>query len=98
MSMASETFEQAVERLRGLGFEFDRPVAELDGWQFGEAVRILEDDEDNGIFEGAEGWIGFERVGSAEYHTERVQPVFYEQHYDSGNEVSLDNIEAVARG
>jgi hypothetical protein len=40
------TFEEAKAHVEAIiGDEFDRPIEELDGWKFGERVRVLDDDE-----------------------------------------------------
>lgn len=77
------------------GFTSDRPVAELHGWHYGERVRAIEDDDDNGIFAGDEGYLIIEEVGSPQHNNVRISTGFIADGYDSDNEVSLNNIEAV---
>jgi hypothetical protein len=73
-----------------------RPVPEYQGWPFGIRVRAISDqDESSSVYEGDEGWLGFEECGSAERGNLRVQPVLYMDEYDGGNDVSLDNLEIV---
>lgn len=89
-----ETFEQAVARVSGF-MEVGHPIKELDGWKFGERVRVLEDDGDEGIFAGDEGVLVLEIVGSEEFHNERICASFITDGCDGGGEVDLGNIEAV---
>lgn len=90
------TLDEAVAAVeKATGFAADRPVAELHGWHYGERVRILEDDDEHGIFAGDEGWLIFEEVGAVEYHNLRVSAGFVPDGQDSGDEVSLDNLESV---
>jgi hypothetical protein len=62
------TFEEAKAHVEAIiGDEFDRPIEELDGWKFGERVRVLDDDERNGVYEGDEGVLLISEVGAPEY-------------------------------
>lgn len=45
----------------------ERKVEEYEGIYFGQKARVLEDDEENGVFEGDEGRIIIEKLGAAEY-------------------------------
>ena len=87
-----ETFEQAVARIRKLT-EVERPVASKAGFIFGQRVRVLEDDEDNGIFAGDEGWLVIEEVGAAEYHNIRTVLGFLADGLDCANTIASDNLE-----
>jgi AcrR family transcriptional regulator len=96
MAMTDEQFEAKVKELRDKGFDVDDPVREYKDWTFGTRVRAVSNaDEDTGVYDGDEGYLGLERVGSAERGTERVQPVLYGEHHSEGLDVSLDNIEPV---
>lgn len=76
------------------GYEPDRPVDNAYDLNFGERVRVIEDDEDNGVYSGDEGYVILETVGSAEYHNERTWLGLLIDGYDSPVDVEPDNIES----
>lgn len=71
----------------------ERAMPEHAGFSFGDRVRVLEDDEDRGLFEGAEGVLIIEQVGAPEYNNVRTALYFVEDGMESGNEVHADDIE-----
>lgn len=79
----------------GTACDIDRPVAEYEGWHFGERVRVIEDDEEAGAFEGDEGWLTLEMVGAPEHGNERVSAGFLGEGMADPIEISLDSIEAM---
>ena len=69
-------------------------VAEYEGWKTGDKIRVLEDDEEEGVWEGNEGTLELEIVGSPDYGNERVSFAIVQDGVDP-LEVQPDNIEAV---
>jgi hypothetical protein len=47
-------------------------VKEYEGFTFGERVRVLEGDDDEGVYEGDEGTVIIETLGSAELGSART--------------------------
>lgn len=91
-----EPFEQAKERLGKYLDDRDRAVDEMDGWHFGESVRIIEDAEQpDTVFAGDEGDLILEQVGAAEYGNVRTAAFFVQPGVMDPVEVTLDNIETV---
>ena len=70
--MTDEEFEAKKAELREHLDDPERAVKEVDGFTFGERVRVLEDDEEEGVFEGDEGVVLIEKVGAAKYGNERA--------------------------
>lgn len=94
MMKPRETFEEAISRVEAiLGEQINRPVAEHDGWHFGERVRIIDDDDDKGVFAGDEGHVVIEKVGAPEYGNVRTCVAVLVDGTDAPTEVGLDNIE-----
>lgn len=90
-----ESFEAAQNRIAEiLGERINRPVEEMDGWHFGERVRLVEDTDMGGA--GEEGWLILEVVGSAQYRNERTVAGILLDGTDVPDEVSLDLIESAA--
>lgn len=87
------TFEEEVARVRKMGIEVDRPVKEHDGWQFGERVRVIEDDEPHGMYASDEGILVIEEVGSAEHGNVRTAVCILIDDTDCPMEADLFNIE-----
>ena len=89
-------FQQEVDRVEEiLGDAIDRPVEEHEGWHFGERVRVIEDDEVHGFYEGDEGVLVISRVGSAEYRNERVAVSILIDGTDSPMEIDTMAIEGI---
>ena len=93
--MTDEELQQTVDDLRGKGIEIEDPVPEFQGWNFGERVRPIEDDDERGIFADEEGVLVIERVGSENYGNVRVAMYFVADGCDSGNEVTPEDIQGV---
>lgn len=90
------TFEEELGRINGLlGDEVSRPVKDAHGWSFGERVRVIEDDENAGVFENDEGWIVLESVGAAEYGNVRTAFMILLDGSDCPIEIPFDIIEGV---
>ncbi|MGH2897173.1 MAG: hypothetical protein ACRDMZ_00750 [Solirubrobacteraceae bacterium] len=90
--------EEMVAKLQeeaGQEVEVERPVAECGGWHFGERVRVIDDDEESGMFAGDEGWLVLETVGAAEHGNERVCFGVLADGFADPVEVQPDNIESV---
>lgn len=87
-----EKFDAEVQRLEEHLDDPANAVHELDGFQFGERVRVIEDDEDNGIFAGDEGDLILEEVGAVEYGSQRVMACIVQDGMGP-MEISTDNIE-----
>lgn len=93
---ATPNLDEAVKLVEdATGYAPNRPVAELDGWHYGERVRVLEDDDDAGIGSGEEGWLVLMMVGAAKYQNEHVSVGIVVDGSDSALDVSLDNLEGV---
>lgn len=75
----------------------DRIVEEYQGWNHGERVRIVEEDEDRGFFEGDTGTLYISMVGAPEYGNERVCVSFWDYNFEEpGAEiVDFDAIEPI---
>lgn len=86
-------FEAKVAKLREAGATIERPVEEFEGWTFGERVRVVEDDEDNGLFEGDEGTLVPEEVGAPEYGNVQVKLYLLIDDTDCPIGVTADQIE-----
>lgn len=88
-----ESFEDAVARMdKLLSDPAERPVAELDGWHYGERIRLLEDTDM--ASEGEEGWLVFMEVGAAEYANVRIAAYVLTDGTDSPDEIDLSVIES----
>jgi hypothetical protein len=72
----------------------ERAVPEYNGWQYGERVRIIEDDEREGLFAGDEGFIVIGEVGAPEYGNVRTAIHIIPDGMDGPCEVAYDNIES----
>lgn len=72
----------------------DRAVAEHEGWQYGERVRIVEDDERHGLFMGDEGIVIISEVGAPEFGNVRTMLGVLIDDTDCPMEVSPFNIES----
>jgi hypothetical protein len=91
--MPAKTFEEAIEHLRTeLGEVPERPIAEYDGWSFGERVRVLEDSEE--VNAGDEGMLVIERVGSALHGSERICASILLDDVQATYEVGLSDLES----
>lgn len=74
----------------------ERKVETHEGWTYGERVRVVQDDENEGLFEGTEGNLLIEKLGAAEYGNVRVGVFFVEDGMDGPVEVrDYDYIEGV---
>lgn len=93
--MTDQEFEKLVADLRAKGVETERPVKEHDGWTIGTRVRVLEDDEDNGLYADTEGIVLPEEVGAVEYQNLHVKLFFLEDGMDAPIDVDPDNLELV---
>lgn len=66
------TMEDIEACCREYEIEHDDSVDEIGGWKRGEFIRITEDDDHHGVYEGEEGVIiAFTKVGAAQYGNER---------------------------
>lgn len=87
----------AMEKIRkATGYVEDEPsraVEEHEGWHYGERVRIMEDDDAEGLYEGDAGYLIFSEVGARAHGNLHIKPYFLMDGYDSPSPVSLDNIE-----
>lgn len=96
---AMDTLEQRMALVKErTGFDEEEParaVLEHEGFTWGDRVRVIEDDEDNGLFEGDEGFVIIGNVGSAEYRNERVMLAFLGDGFTDPNQCTADQIEAV---
>lgn len=70
--MTDEEFDQKKTELAEYLDERDRAVKEHDGFVFGERIRVLEDDEDQGLYADDEGVLIIEKVGHPGGHNERT--------------------------
>jgi hypothetical protein len=86
-------FKELVEKYRKEGVEIDRPVEEFEGFAFGDEVRVIEDDEEQGAYAGDEGIAMPEEVGSVEHGNLQVKMYVLVEGYDSTVEVDPDNLE-----
>lgn len=93
--MTDAEFEKIVADLRAKGLEIDRPVKECEGWTIGERVRVLEDDENEGLYSGDEGVIIPEEVGAIEYGNLRTRLYMVIDGQDAMLAIDGFNIEAV---
>jgi hypothetical protein len=92
----AETVNDPVVAVReATGYEPDRPVLRHDDWSYGDRVRAIADDEDNGVFSGDEGYLILEMVGAPEYHNERVSLGLLAEGFSDPVDVDPDNIEPV---
>jgi hypothetical protein len=93
---AMPNLDEAVKLVEdATGFRADRPVAELNGWHYGERVRVIEDDDPNGVYADDEGYLVLEEVGSVELGNLRIAAGIVPDGQDCENDISLDNLEAV---
>jgi hypothetical protein len=70
--MTDEEFAAKVAELTGSLDNPDAAVKEHDGFTFGERVRVLEGDDDEGVYEGDEGTVIIEALGLAELGSART--------------------------
>jgi hypothetical protein len=94
----AETLEDRVARVREeFGYDpiadGDRPVLRLDDFDYGDGVRAIEDDDDNGIAAGDEGVITITEVGAVDRGNVRVLAGLLIDGYDSPLDVDTDNLE-----
>lgn len=82
---------QKVEEI--LGEKVERPVERYEGYSFGERVRVVEDDDRDGLFAGDEGYLVLQEVGAAEYGNVRTDVGILMDGYDSPQSTDIDNIE-----
>ena len=89
------TFEEMQTEIASImGEPVERPLAEHEGWQFGERVRATEGDEDEGLYAGDVGLLIIETVGSPAYGNERVAFSLLVDGYDSPVSIESWNIES----
>jgi hypothetical protein len=93
MSAEAKSFAELVQEYDAHLDDRDRAVEEHQGFTFGQRVRVLEDDDDNGIWEGAEGVLIIEQVGSETHGSLRTGLFLLEEGMAEPNEVQADNIE-----
>lgn len=97
--MADDELEQAIARVceaSGADREevAERAVLEHDGWRFGERVRVVEDDEDEGVCSGDVGFVLLNEVGAAQYRNVRVSVSILPDGMDAASEVDPSNLES----
>jgi hypothetical protein len=83
---------QKIEEL--IGEKIPQPVESYDGWSFGERVRVIEDDDREGLCAGDEGYLVLQTVGAAQYGNVRTDVGVLMDGYDSPLSTDLDNLEA----
>lgn len=74
--------------------EEEEAVFEHDGWNYGDRARMTEDNDDEGVFSGDEGWLVPCKVGAVEYGSTRTVLYFLADGMSSPIEVQPDQIEA----
>lgn len=72
MTITEAEFAQAKEELKDKLDDPDRAVKKYDDFTFGERVRLLEDNEEEGVFAGEEGRVIIEQLGSEEHGSLRT--------------------------
>lgn len=97
MTLEEMTLAERIEKLKqDIGFvdeEADRAVDTFEGFTYGERVRVLGDEDSEGLCAGDEGHIVISTVGGAEYRNERVAIAIIVDGMDAPLEVQPDNIE-----
>jgi hypothetical protein len=92
MSLA-ETIKKIEQETGYVEDEPARAVEEHEGWHYGERVRIVEDDDDEGLFADDTGYLILSEVGARKYGNLHTKPYFLPDGMDTPLPVSLDNIE-----
>lgn len=88
-------FEDELQKVEELiGQKIERPVERYDGWSFGERVRVIEDDERDGLCAGDEGYLVLQEVGGAQYGNVRTDVGVLMDGYDTPLSTDLDNLES----
>jgi hypothetical protein len=72
----------------------ERAVASHEGWNYGERVRIVEDDEREHLYAGEEGYVIISEVGAPEYGNVRISLCILLDDTDCPMPVSPFNIES----
>lgn len=64
--MTDEEFTKVVKDIRDDGYDIDRPIKYAHGWTTGTRVRVIEDDEDQGVYRDDEGIVVCKEVATEE--------------------------------
>lgn len=64
--MTDDELNKIVKELRDDGYEVDRPIKAAHGWTTGTRARVIEDDEDQGVYRDDEGIVVCEEVSTEE--------------------------------
>lgn len=97
-SMAEDTLEDRIAKVKaatGYDDADEEAVLEAEGFTYGDRVRVVEDNEEEGVFAGDEGFVLPCKVGAAAYGNERVMLAFLIDGFDSPVEVTPDSIEQI---
>lgn len=72
----------------------DRLVLSYEGFTFGDRVRVIDDDEENGLYADEEGYAVISKAGAAEYRNVRTVLAVLVDGTDCPMEAHPDNLEA----